>query len=80
MDTRRLWPESVIAGFVWLLAIGGVCSAILGITVKDLGDGILALSNISTSAATFLSALTLAGSYMTGTIANSTLVQIRVGA
>jgi hypothetical protein len=73
MDTRRLWPESVIAGFVWLVALGATVAALLGFSLSDLEQASALVNNISTSAATLLSALTLACSYAMGTIVNRLL-------
>jgi hypothetical protein len=73
MDTRRLWPESVIAGFVWLVALGATFTALLGFSLNDLEQASAHINNISTSAATLLSALTLACSYAMGTIVNRLL-------
>lgn len=73
METRRLWPEVIIGGFVWLLALWSFADWTLGCPPDAVWCQMQTIAKGEASLVTVASAVVFAASYFLGALANRLL-------
>lgn len=74
METRRMWPEVLISGFIWLLVVMSLAGWWL--TVDEIVCWLGSISQLETSLLTLFSGLVIAASYFFGALAHRLLSSV----